>query len=62
MQLLARRLAADLDRFSSGGGAHGVPGANAVRAALTRDRTFLGPYYRAAIAIAQRAACQEGPL
>jgi phytoene dehydrogenase-like protein len=38
-----------------GGGVHGGPGANAARAALSRDRAVTGPLYAAAISTAQRA-------
>jgi phytoene dehydrogenase-like protein len=38
-----------------GGGVHGAPGANAARAALTRDRAVVGDLYRAGISAGNRA-------
>ncbi|GID92774.1 phytoene desaturase family protein [Amorphoplanes digitatis] len=38
-----------------GGGVHGVPGANAARAALARDRALTGRLYQAAVGAAHRA-------
>ncbi|WP_213450745.1 phytoene desaturase family protein [Rhizomonospora bruguierae] len=38
-----------------GGGVHGAPGANAARAALSRNRLLTGPLYRAALATAHRS-------
>lgn len=42
-----------------GPGVHGAPGANAARAALTRDRALTGGVYRATLAAAHRALYRQ---
>jgi phytoene dehydrogenase-like protein len=43
-----------------GGGVHGVPGANAARAAMRRDSATFGWFYRAAVSAGNRAVYGRG--